>query len=706
MAVKSKEHEKDPLTRAFQLYEEGKRYNNSLTPNLYSLVDTNTEFYAGNQWVHLPQTPAMSRLPKPVFNYIKRITNVLVSQITSGGASVNLEPLSYYDGGEGDPSGDSATEFAQAEVNNLLEKLKMEYRIREAMFDAAQTGDYCAHFYWDATALPYGGASGAYRGEIKMELVDGVNVMFGNPNVTDVQAQPYILLVGRDTVKNLREEYLAQHKGDYLNADRIQADAEWREQVASGGKVELSGDENGKALYVYLYEKVVTERDMTDIDGNPVTEPAFYANGDPIYEKGEDGQLLTDRNGQPIQKMKKVKEYVTSVHVSKCTRNMAIFEDIDTGLTCYPIAWGNWEKQKNCYHGRALVTGVIPNQIFINSMFAMIMRHMQLQAFPKTIYNADLIGHFSNEVGQAIAVHGLTPGQAINQVATNLNPADMSNQILGVINQVVTYTKECLGVTDVQLGNIKSENTSAIMVMQSNAEVPLENQRSGLYEWMEDVVRILLDMMGTYYGERPIVMSKSMETAVEDQSSGMPVMNQYTGTMKTVTENRRVMQSYDFSRLKKIWLNIRVDVGAATAYSEIAMMQTLDNMREAGIIDAIDWLERTPDKMIPRKQDLLQKLRAALSKQDGTPAGQALPDSQISAQTEAIQQQINSNGGSTSAKSGGSRKKGFDGRTVGTAIDQDKAISTLPSNVQNQFDKLPTRAKNSLAKSVSMKMNQ
>lgn len=694
---------KDQKTRAFKLYEEGKLYNNRLTPNLYTMVDTNTEFYAGNQWVHLPQTPAMSRLPKPVFNFIKRITNVLVSQITSGGASVNLEPLSYYDGGDGDPSGDSATKFAQAEVNNLLEKMKMEYRLRECMFDAAQTGDYCAHFYWDANALPYGGASGSYRGEIKMEMVDGVNVMFGNPNIADAQAQPYIILVGRDTVKNLREEYLAQHKGDEQGATQIQPDAEWLQQVASGGKVELSGDENGKALYVYLYEKIVTERDMTDVDGNPVKEPAFYANGDPIYEKGEDGNPLTDVHGQPIQKMKKVKEYVTSVHVSKCTQNVSIFEDVDTGMSLYPIAWGNWEKQKNCYHGRALVTGVIPNQIFINSMFALIMRHMQLMAFPKTVYNADLIGQWSNEVGQAIAVHGLQPNQAINQVAANINPADMSNQILGVIGQVVTYTKECLGVSDIQLGNVKSENTSAIMVMQSNAEVPLENIRSGLYEWMEDVVRILLDMMGTYYGERPIVMSKSFETSVEDQSSGMPVMNQYTGTMKTVTENRRVMVSYDFSRLKKIWLNVRVDVGAATAYSEIAMMQTLDNMREAGIIDSIDWLERTPDKMIPRKQELLQKLRAALSKQDGTPAGQALPDSQISQQTDAIQQQINANGGSTSTKGG--KNKG-DGRTVGTAIDQDKAISTLPSNVQSQFDKLPTRAKNSLAKSVSMKMNK
>ena len=701
-----KKQNKDQRTRAFNLYEEGKRYNNALTPNYYTMVDTNTEFYAGNQWVHLPMTPAMARLPKPTFNFIKRVANILVSQVTSGGISVSLEPLSYYDGGEGDAAGSSSTEFAQAEINNLLEKLKMDYRIREALFDAAQTGDYCAHFYWDANAMPYGGASGPYRGEIKMELVDGVNVMFGNPNLADAQAQPYILLIGRDTVQNLRDEYLARHPGDELGAMQITSDADWQEQAASGGKVELNGCETAKALYVYLYEKVSTERDMLDQDGNPVYEPVFYKNGEPSYEKGEDGELLLDYNGRPIQKKKKVKELVTSVHVTKCTRTQAIFEDIDTGLSCYPIAWANWEKQKNCYHGRALVTGVIQNQIFINRMFAMVMQHLQLEAFPKTVYNADVIGQWTNEIGQAIAVHNLTPGMAINQVAQNLAPPDMSNQIMGVINQAIQFTRECLGVTDVQMGNVKSENTSAIMVMQSNAEVPLENIRSGMYEWAEDVVKILLDMMGTYYGVRPIVRTRDFETPSMDLSSDMPVMNQYTGLMKTTTEKRRVMENYDFSKLKKLWLNIRVDVGASTAYSEIAMTKTLDNLREAGLLDVIDYLERIPDKLIPKKQALIQKMKAEMAKQDGTPAGQALPDSSIDQQTEAVMQQINANGGSTSTKHGGRQTPKGDGTQMfGGPLDADQAISTLPSNVQRQVDNMPTRAKNALAKSVSMKMN-
>lgn len=680
-------------TRAFRLYEEGRQYNNRLTPSYYNVVNTNTEFFAGNQWIHLRQTKEMAQLPKPVFNIIKRVATVLISQVASGGLSVNLEPLSYYDGGEGDVSGQSATEFAQAELENLMEKLNMEYRIRDALFDGAQTGDYCAHFYWNADALPYGGASGAYRGEIEMELVDGLNVFFGNPATPDAQKQPYIILAGRDTVQNLRDEYLQHHPGDTMGAEQISGDSEWGDQVSSNGKVELHSEDNAKALYLLLYEKVTTEEDMYDIDGNPVMEIVVDSNGDPEYEQNDGGDPLVDYLGQPIVKRRQVKARTTSVHLSKYTRTQSIFEDVDTGLSYYPIAWGNWEKQKNCYHGRALVTGLAPNQIFINVMYAMVMRHLQLESFPKTVYNADLIGTFPNGIGQAVAVHGLQPGQAINQVATNLAPADMSNQILAVIESVIRQTKECMGISDIQLGNVKNENTSAIMIMESNAETPLENFRSGLYEWSEDCVKIMLDMMGTYYGNRPISRNRSFEEPVIDASSGEPVLDQYTGQLKTSMQQRRVMEAYDFSRLKNMWLNVRVDVGRASSYSEIAMTQTLDNLREAQMIDVIDYLERIPDKLVPRKQALIQKLRDAQTRQNGIPAGSALPDSQVDSQMEPILKQINSSSG----------KRGSGKDIFGGAIDKEKAINELPDNVRSQVDNLPGKAKSSLAKMMQMK---
>ncbi|MBR0161161.1 MAG: hypothetical protein IJQ02_07790 [Oscillospiraceae bacterium] len=372
----------DYLKDAWKYYEYGRAYNNSLVPNQYVMVNTNQEFFIGNQWLHMPDTEAMRRLAKPTFNIIKRVTSLFVASLTSSNTTISFEPLSHQTDGE-------AAAFATAEVRNLLEKFKMDYRIRDALFDGAVTGDYAAHFYWNPEARPYGGAFGEYKGEIEFELLDGINVMFGNPNCNEVEKQPYILIVGRDTVENLKREAREWRRRSALSASRVLADdmiprtdksmrASFGEiekpsphgeggsptgmtdevfiepdfEVSNfagiGGKTEIHGDDDktGKALYVYLYTKVWKEEN--------------YVN---------------QRTG--LVEIRKVQ----TVHVTKATRNCNIFEDVDTGLTRYPIAWGNWQKQRNQYHGRALVTEIIPNQIFINQMMAMVFRHLQLQAF-------------------------------------------------------------------------------------------------------------------------------------------------------------------------------------------------------------------------------------------------------------------------------------------------------------------------------------
>ena len=632
------------MTKAWQRYEQGRSYNNRLSPNLYEMVNTNIEFFSGNQWVHLKQTPAMQRLPKPVFNIIKRVASLFVASLTSSAASISFDELSYYSsssvhsdvGIEQQNSSDeppevNAATIATAEVQNLLEKFKMDFRIREALFDGAQTGDYCAHFYWDADAIPYGGAFGPYRGEIQMELVDGVNVMFGNPNITDVTKQPYILVIGRDTVENLEAERKAHKKS--ADGSAIDSDNEFGDMAGQGGRTELESDaENGKALYVYMYE---------------------------MKESKVDG------------------EKVRTVHVTKATRTCTIYEDIDTGLSRYPIAWGNWEKQKNQYHGRALVTGIIPNQIFINTMFAMVMRHLQLMGFPKTVYNADLISKWSAEVGQAIGVRGLQPGQDISRVAYNLAPADMSNQIIMAIDKAVSYTKDCLGATDAQLGNVKPDNTSALMVLQSNAEVPLENTRAGMYEWLEDIGAILLDMMGTYYGTRPMVRDRTLDEPMLD-AAGMPEIDPVTGMMRMNTVTRRVMENFDFTKFKHLWFNVRVNAGATTYYSEIAMVQTLDNLRRDGTLEVIDYLERIPDKLIPRKAELVRELkRKAAQMPQGMPP-------------------VGGKGGV--ALSGG--KTGSP--TIGGPLSEDKALAGLPANMQAKYSTMPASAQSAMRQIGSM----
>lgn len=679
------------MTLAWQRYEAGRSYNSRLSPNQYDMVNANIEFFAGNQWHNIGMTPAMQRLPKPVFNIIKRVTSLFVASLTSSATSVSFDDLSYYSGdpvqdaekaalpgrrhgGEGNDANGAA--IATAEVQNLLEKFKMEYRLREALFDGAQTGDYCAHFFWDPDAVPYGGAYGSFKGEIQMELVQGLNVMFGNPNISNVEKQPYILIVGRDTVQNLERERKAHSKDD---EGVIDSDADYGDMAGIGGRTELEADsENGKALYVIMYEKRSHEEDDIDPKSGEVrTEKILDDDGFPIPETGEDGQPLFEQ-GVPVYKTKKLRKTVQTVHVTKATRSCVIYDGIDTGLTRYPVAWGNWEKQQNQYHGRALVTGIIPNQIFINTMFAMVMRHLQLMGFPKTVYNADLISHWSGEVGQAIGVRGLQPDQNISQVAYNLSPADMSNQIVMAIDKAMAYTKDCLGATDAQLGNVRPDNTSALMVLQSSAEVPLENTRAGMYEWMEDVGAILLDMMGTYYGKRPLVRDRTFQEPALN-AAGQPEIDLMTGMMKLNTVTRRVLEEYDFSKFKHMWFNVRVNAGATTYYSEIAMVQTLDNLRRDGTLEIIDYLERIPDKLIPRKAELIRDLkqRAATKQAAPPPAGK---------------------GGGVAMGAGGKPPMA----TLGGPLSEDKALANLPANMQVRYDKMPASAQQALRQIGSM----
>ena len=667
----------DYLRDAWKYYEYGRLYNNNLTPNQYTMVNTNNEFFIGNQWIHMPDNEAMRRLAKPTFNIIKRVTSLFVASLTSSNTTISFEPLSYQNDGE-------AASFATAEVRNLLEKFKMDYRIRDALFDGAITGDYAAHFFWNPEARPYGGAFGEYKGEIEMELIDGINVMFGNPNCREVEKQPYILIVGRDTVENLKREaeWWRRHRNtgngtQCQPADtetchlcsagiHITADAETTNFTGVGGKTEIRGDDDktGKALFVYLYTKVWKEE-----------------------------QRINPRTG--LTEMRKVQ----TVHVTKATRHCNIFEDVDTGLTRYPLAWDNWQKQRNQYHGRALVTDIIPNQIFINQMMAMVFRHLQTQAFPTKIYNADLIPNISNEVGTAIGVRNLQPGQQIGEVISTIPAANMSAQIIQAIDLCMAYTKECLGATDAQMGNVRPDNTSALMVLQNASEVPLENTRAGLHEWVEDIGAILLDMMGTYYGERPIVKEKIVEEPVLG-ADGKQLIDPVSGRPASVKRKRRVLEEFDFSVFKHLWLNISVDVGATTYYSEIAMVQTLDNLRRDGTLNIIEYLERMPDKLITRKQELIESLKKRLGEESGAERASAMSGT---GENPPVVKATPSRSQRTRrlAVAGGQGlphgKGGEDvGCAVGSELDAAKKIARLPTSMQAKYNGLPKTAQRAM----------
>lgn len=515
-------------TKDWELYQAGVKYNNSLygsEKNYYDVIDANLAFSNGDQWRNVKG----EGLPKPVFNIIKRVKQFKVASLKSDSVSINIEPMQYQpeELDENMQSSIHKTDLANAEIKNVFEKINFDAKSRTLLMDGFDTGDFCLHFFWDNKTEPFKNYQNAIKGSIGVEIIDSTNLLFGNPNTRYVEKQPYIIIVGRDFVKNLREEFI-ENGGSKELAGSIKADSKTSDMAGDNGKVELENEEYGKALYIIKYYK-------------------------------EDGK----------------------VYANKSVENMYIYEKKDTKLTYYPIAFNNWEEVKGSYHGRAETTGIIPNQIAINKMFAMVIYHLMLTAFPTAVYNADKVENWTNEIGAQIPVINMTANESIKNVAGYLEPATMSGQIMNAIELAMQYTKETLGVGDASLGNVTMNNASALIAVQKSNAVPLENVKAAFYEFVEDCGKIILDMMSTYYGIRPVVVESN-------------------GT--------RTVEEFNFDDLKNMWLHVKADVGAASYFSEIASLQTLDNLLNTGLIEFVDYLKRVPDEIIPNKQELINDI--------------------------------------------------------------------------------------------------
>ena len=491
--------------------------------NYYDVIDTNIAFASGDQWRNV----VADGLPKPVFNIIKRVKQFKIASLKADNISISIQPMEYR------PQTNDLrmqqkvkdTDLANAEIKNVLENIKFDAKSRTLLADGFDTGDWCMHFYFDLDEQPFKKTMPNVKGLIKAEIIDSTNVIFGNPNTRQVEKQPYIILVGRDLVSNLKEE---AKKNGSKDIDSIKGDSETEYQMGDNGKVENDAKGYEKALYIIKYYK-------------------------------KDGKI----------------------YANKSVRGTYIYKEKDTEFSYYPICFNNWEEVKGSYHGRSETTGIIPNQIAINKMFAMVIYHLMLTAFPTGVYDADRIEGWTNEIGAQIPVTNLN-GESIRNVAGYLEPATMSTQIINAIELAMQYTKETLGVGDASLGNVTMNNATAIIAIQKSAAVPLENVKAAFYEFVEDCGKVIIDMMGTKYGIRPVVV--------------------------TGPNNERTVEMFDFSQLKDMWLHVKTDVGNASYFSEVASVQTLDNLLNNGFIEFVEYLKRIPDEIIPNKQELITSI--------------------------------------------------------------------------------------------------
>jgi hypothetical protein len=341
---------------------------------------------------------------------------------------------------------------------------------------------------------------------VRTESVENSRVFFGNVNDRDVQRQPYIIISSREMTERLRAR-------------------------AGNGDIVITPEPDGRGI---------------------------------MPEKLEDGDKAT-----VLLRMWKDAETGT-VWCCETVRGGIIRAPWDTGLRLYPIVWLPWDYVRDCYHGQAMITGLIPNQIFINKLFAMSMISLMTMAYPKIVYDRSRVARWDNRVGAAIPVSG----GDVNGVAKIIDPAHISPQISRFIDKAISYTQTFLGATPAALGDVRPDNTSAIIALQKASSIPNEIVRHNLYRAIEDLAEIYIDFTRAYYGEK--------------ESGGV---------------------KFDFSRLDCAELSLKLDVGASAYWSEMASMNTLDNLLIRGKINFEDYLERVPDGYIPGKRELLDKIR-------------------------------------------------------------------------------------------------
>ncbi len=267
-----------------------------------------------------------------------------------------------------------------------------------------------------------------------------------------------------------------------------------------------------------------------------------------------------------------------TVHYRKSVRGTVITSEIDTKLTLYPLVLMNWDKTKNSYHGTAAATGLIENQIYINKAFAMVMKHMINVSFSKVVYNQNVIDEWTNEVGEAIGVNG-----PVDSVAEVLSPGVMQSGFLDVINLTMSLTRELMGATDAALGNVEPTNTSAIIALQESSSVPLEIQKRSLYMALEELGLIWLDYILHYYDRHRMLMWREK--------------GELRGDMMEV------------ERYKDVIFSCKVTAGMTGYWSEIASLNTLENLLSSGLITLEQYLERLPEGYITAKEALIEDCR-------------------------------------------------------------------------------------------------
>lgn len=246
---------------------------------MYEQNRINERFFIGDQWYG---AKCGSDRPLVRHNVIKRIGDYKMSQILSEPLTVNFSAEGISDLGKGSmerifKKGDFSFESRDEEINCVMkalgdyhnitaERVKLSSLYERALRNAYITGTGIIYTYWDGNiktglyADKIGGSP--IKGDIACEVLNIENVFFGNPYISEVQNQPYIIISScRELSEVLRE------------AKRFGVDKAGLQRITDGAA-------DGKiTVFTKLYKEYNGDGDYTiksvKVTENAVVRPVF-----------------------------------------------------------------------------------------------------------------------------------------------------------------------------------------------------------------------------------------------------------------------------------------------------------------------------------------------------------------------------------------------------------------------------------------------
>ena len=343
------------------------------------------------------------------------------------------------------------------------------------------------------------------------EIVKKNDIYYGNENDDDIQSQPYILIRKRMPVVNAIE----------------------------------------------LAESLGMSEDKKDF---------IIGDNDTFEESGEASKQEVDNMVTIVYKMFKDKG---TVHYSVATRWVDIAEDVDLGISLYPIAHFNWEEKEGSARGEGEVRYLIPNQIEVNRTEMRRVLVVKTQAYPQKVADVSKIANPEalETVGLTIKTNGL-PVDDVHKIVGTIPPAQMSPDVKQLQEDLIQVTRELAGAGDTATGQVNPESASgrAILAVQQASQAPMTEQKETYKNFIEDIARIWLEYL-IVYAENGV----NMEEEITDPQTG---------------EETVQIVNVPQSALQQLQATVRIDITPKSVYDKFAQEQTIENLLINGLFTA------------------------------------------------------------------------------------------------------------------------